>query len=250
MRYKSIFISDVHLGSRSSQSELLCGFLKNNTCENLFLVGDIIDGWRLRRRWYFPQSHVNVIRQILTCSKKGTRVFYILGNHDEALRKFLSFDIQIGNIQLLNEYEYDAINGKSYLITHGDFFDKLMLNSKWLMHIGDVAYDLMIYLNVQFNRVRSFFGKDYWSLSKWLKTNTKEALNYIHRFEDHIVEYCKENGYDGIICGHIHVPKMSEIDGIEYLNCGDWVESRTAIVEKYDGTFELIEIHDKHSSDN
>lgn len=253
MKYKSIFISDFHLGSRSCQADALCEFLKNNTSENLFLVGDIIDGWRLKRKWYFPQSHANVIRRILTASKRGSNVYYIIGNHDEALRKFLSFDIEIGNIKLMNELSYEAVNGKTYLIIHGDFFDKLMLDKKWLMHLGDVAYDVMIFLNLQFNKIRNLFGMKYWSLSKWLKQNTKKSLNYIHKFEDHIVEHCKEHNFDGIVCGHIHVAAIKNIDGIEYMNCGDWVESTTAIVEHFDGTFELLEIipnDTKHTTDH
>lgn len=241
MHYKSIFISDIHLGSRGCQADALCSFLKSNTCENLYLVGDVIDGWQLQKRWYFPQSHVNVIRRILTAAKRGTNVYYILGNHDEALRKFLQFDIEVGNIKLLDRIDYQAVNGKNYLVIHGDFFDSLMVDKKWLMHVGDIAYNFMIWVNVHFNKVRNLLGLEYWSLSKWLKQNTKEALNFINNFEDHVSEYCKEEGYDGIICGHIHVAKIKDIGDIEYMNCGDWVESGTALVEHEDGHFEIIE---------
>jgi UDP-2,3-diacylglucosamine pyrophosphatase LpxH len=239
--YKSIFISDFHLGSKSCQANVLCEFLKNHTSENLFLVGDIIDGWRLKRKWYFPQSHVNVIRRILTASKRDTNVYYLIGNHDEAFRKFLSFNIEVGSIKVLNEYSYRAVNGKTYLVVHGDSFDKLMLDSKWLMHIGDIAYDLMIFINLQMNRIRNLFGMEYWSLSNWLKQNTKKALNYIHKYEEHIADYCRENEYDGIICGHIHIAAIKTLNDIEYMNCGDWVESATALVEHFDGTFEIME---------
>lgn len=250
MHYNSIFISDVHLGSRGCQADALCSFLKSNTCENLFLVGDIIDGWQLRKRWYFPQSHVNVVRRILTMAKRGTNVYYILGNHDEGFRKFLQFDIEVGNIKLLDRIDYRAVNGKKYLVIHGDFFDSLMVDNKWLMHVGDVAYNLMIWANIHFNKVRTLLGFNYWSLSKWLKQNTKEALNFINNFEDHVSEYCKEEGYDGIICGHIHVAKIKNIDVIEYMNCGDWVESGTALVEHSDGRFEVIEYrHEKDEQD-
>jgi UDP-2,3-diacylglucosamine pyrophosphatase LpxH len=239
--YKSIFISDIHLGTKGSQADSLCAFLKENTCENLFLVGDIIDGWQLKKRWYFPQSHANVIRRIFTAAKRGTNVYYILGNHDEAFRKFLMFDIEVGNIKLLDKYDYYAVNGKKYLIIHGDFFDALMLNKKWLMHIGDTAYNIMIWINTHFNFVRSLFGMEYWSLSKWLKQNTKEALNFIHNFEDHVSTYCKNGNYDGIICGHIHTAEIKNINDVEYMNSGDWVESCTAVVEHMNGNFELIE---------
>lgn len=250
MHYKSIFISDVHLGSKGCQADALCSFLKSNTCDNLFLVGDIVDGWQLKKRWFFPQSHANVIRRILTAAKRGTKVYYILGNHDEAFRKFLQFDIEVGNITLLDRFDYDAINGKKYLVIHGDFFDSLMVDKKWLMHIGDVAYNFTIWANIHFNTVRSFLGLEYWSLSNWLKQNTKEALNFINNFEDHVSDYCKDEGYDGIICGHIHVAKIKDISGIEYLNCGDWVESGTAVVEHLDGKFEIIEYQmDNHAQD-
>jgi len=240
MKYKSIFISDVHLGTRGCQADSLCVFLKNNTSENLFLVGDMLDGWRLKKRWYFPQSHANVIRRILTAAKRGARVEYILGNHDEAGRKFLNFDISFGNIKVSNRQDYIGLDGKRYLVIHGDFFDVLMHDKKWLMHIGDTLYNAMIYANVQFNRVRSLFGMDYWSLSKYLKQNTKHALNFINSYEEHLADYCKQHGYDGIICGHIHHAEIKEIDGVIYMNDGDWVESATALVEHFDGSWEIV----------
>lgn len=238
--YKSIFISDIHLGTRGCQAEALCAFLKTNTCDNLFLVGDIIDGWRLKKKWYFPQSHANVIRRILTAAKRGTKVYYILGNHDEALRKYLNFDIDIGRIQVKNRYTYTGVNGKRYLVIHGDFFDQIMLDKKWLMHIGDTMYDFLIWANTKFNIVRGWLGMPYWSLSKWLKHNTKQALNFIYKFEDHVADYCHDKGYDGIICGHIHTAAIKEVNGIEYMNDGDWVESCTALVEHEDGRWEII----------
>ena len=224
--------------------------MKTNTCENLYLVGDVIDGWQLQKRWYFPQSHANVIRRILTAAKRGTNVYYILGNHDEALRKFLQFDIEVGNIKLIDRIDYTAINGKRYLVIHGDFFDTLMVNQKWLMHIGDVAYNFMIWFNIHFNKIRNLLNLEYWSLSKWLKQNTKEALNFINNFENRVSRYCKTEGYDGVICGHIHVAKIKNIDGIQYMNCGDWVESETALLEHVDGSFEILEYrYDKNVKD-
>lgn len=240
MNYKSIFISDVHLGTRGCQADALCVFLKTHTSENLFLVGDIIDGWRLKRRWHFPQSHANVIRRILTAAKRGTRVEYILGNHDEAGRKFLNFDISFGNINISDRQDYVGVDGKRYLVIHGDFFDVLMHDKKWLMHIGDTLYDTMIWANIQFNRVRNLLGMEYWSLSKYLKQNTKQALNFINRYEEHLADYCKNHGYDGIICGHIHHAEIKEINGVTYMNDGDWVESGTALVEHLDGRWEII----------
>lgn len=239
MHYKSIFISDIHLGTRGCQADALCAFLKENTCDNLFLVGDILDGWRLRKRWYFPQSHANVIRRILTAAKRNTKVYYILGNHDEGLRTFLKFDISFGRIKILNRYDYTAVNGKKYLVIHGDFFDVLMKDKKWLMHFGDTLYDSMIWFNIQFNRVRKLVGMNYWSLSKWLKDNTKQAVKFINRYEEYVAEYCENKGYDGIICGHIHHAEIKKIGRIEYMNDGDWVESATALLEHLDGTFEI-----------
>ena len=249
MHYKSIFISDIHLGTRGCQADALCTFLKSNSCENLFLVGDIVDGWRLRKRWYFPQSHVNVISRILTAAKRDTKIYYVLGNHDEAFRKFLQFDIEIGNIKMLDRYSYYAVNGKQYLVIHGDFFDVLMVDKKWLMHIGDSLYNLMIWFNIHFNHIRMLFGKPYWSLSKWLKDNTKQAINFINRYEDYVADYCKANGYDGIICGHIHHAEIKTINGVEYMNDGDWVESATALLEHVDGAFEIY-YHEKNSNSN
>lgn len=250
MHYKSIFISDIHLGTRGCSADELCVFLKNNTSDNLYLVGDIIDGWRLSKKWNWPQSHSNVIRRILTASKRGTNVFYILGNHDEVFRKFLSFELDVGNIKVSNEEKYIGIDGKKYLVTHGDFFDGLMLDKKWLMHIGDTLYDFMIWANIHFNKIRKILGMDYWSLSNFLKQNTKEAVKFINKYENHLAEYCIENDFDGIICGHIHKAEIKMIDGIIYMNDGDWVESRTALVEHIDGKWEIINYDQKNTDNN
>ena len=249
MHYKSIFISDVHLGTRGCQADALCSFLKSHTCDNLFLVGDIIDGWRMRKRWFFPQEHANVIRRILTASKRGTDVYYILGNHDEMLRQFLKFDISFGDIKILNRMDYHAVNGKRYLVIHGDFFDVLMRNKKWLMHLGDSLYDAMIWINLQFNFIRGIFGLRYWSLSKWLKHNVKQAVKFVNRYEDYVAAYCKSKKYDGIICGHIHFAEQKTIDRVEYLNSGDWVESSTAILEHTNGKFEIY-YHEENTDSN
>ena len=238
--YKSIFISDIHLGTRGCQADSLCSFLKENTADNLFLVGDILDGWRLKKRWYFPQSHANVIRRILTSAKRGTNVYYILGNHDEGFRKYLNFNIDIGRIQVSNRLDYIGVNGKKYLVVHGDMFDQIMITKKWLMHIGDTLYQILIWTNTKFNKIRGLLGMQYWSLSKWLKHHKKQALNYVYKFEENVAQYCRRKGYDGIICGHIHTAGIRDIDGIEYMNDGDWVESCSALVEHNDGKWEII----------
>lgn len=241
--YKSIAISDLHLGTRACQAEAVCNFLKQNTCDNLFLVGDIVDGWRLSKRWYFPQSHAEVIRAILTAAKNQTEVYYILGNHDEAIRKFLQFDITVGRIKIMNHHDYISVSGKKYLITHGDMFDSLMMpDKKWIMHLGSAAYNFLIWTNTHLNTVRKWVGLPYWSLSKFLKKRTKDAVNFIHRFEDHVAHHCRDHGYDGVICGHIHTAEIRNIDGVEYMNSGDWCESCTALVEHDDGRFELLHL--------
>jgi UDP-2,3-diacylglucosamine pyrophosphatase LpxH len=250
--YTSIFISDIHLGARGCQADAVCSFLKLNTCDNLFLVGDIVDGWQLSRRWWFPQSHANVIRRILTAAKRGTAVHYILGNHDEALRRFLQFDISVGNISISDHIAYTSVSGDRLLVVHGDCFDVLMHDKRWLMHAGDVAYNAAIWANIHFNTVRRWFNLEYWSLSNWLKQSTKQAIAFITRFEQQLADHCKSEGYDGIICGHIHVAAIKQIDGIDYMNCGDWVESCTALVEHTDGQFQIVEWsnHVKDTSDH
>jgi UDP-2,3-diacylglucosamine pyrophosphatase LpxH len=239
--YKSIFISDIHLGTKGCKADLLCDFLKNNTCENLFLVGDIIDGWRLERKFFWPQSHSNVIRRILTAAKRGTNVVYIVGNHDEVLRKLLPFNISLGEIELKNHYRYEAVNGKTYLVLHGDLFDTAIKNKlKFLYHLGDFIYDLLLDLNRVVHWFRKLFGLRYWSLSAYLKGKTKEAVAYMSDFEELLVDYCRKKKADGIICGHIHQAAIKDINGITYMNDGDWVESCTALVEHHDGTWEIL----------
>jgi len=241
LKYKSIFISDIHLGTKGCKADLLCDFLKHNQSENLFLVGDIIDGWRLERKFYWPQSHSNVIRRILTAAKRGTNVIYILGNHDEALRKLLPFDISFGRIQVKNNYRYEAVDGNTYLVLHGDLFDTAIKNKlKFLYHLGDVVYDILLELNHIVSWFRSKFGLPYWSLSSYLKGKTKKAVAFMSDFQELITEYCSKKRADGIICGHIHHAEISKVNGIVYMNDGDWVESCTALVENYDGTWEII----------
>jgi len=240
MNYKSIFISDVHLGTKFSQAELLVNFLKHNESENLFLVGDIIDGWAIKRKFKWYQSHSNVVQKILKMAKKGTKVYFITGNHDEFIRPFVP--LILGNsLEVKNEMSYEAINGKKYLITHGDFFDMVTMTKKWLAVLGDYGYDVLLNLNLVLSKIFKIFKiKTKWSLSKYIKDNVKKSVNFINDYENVLSTYAKKNDYEGIICGHIHKAEMKEIDNIQYLNCGDWVESCTAIVENMNGTWELI----------
>lgn len=240
MKYKSIFISDVHLGTKFSKAKKLLSFLKHNESENLILVGDIIDGWAIKRKFIWPQSHSDVIQKVLKKARKGTNVHFITGNHDEFLRPFVPL-ILGKSLNISNELEYDAINGKKYYVTHGDFFDSITMTKKWLAILGDYGYDLLLHLNAILNFIRQKVGiKKYWSLSKYIKDNVKSSVSFISDFESVLSTHAKNKGYDGIICGHIHKAEIRDIDGIEYLNCGDWVENCTAIVETFDGEFKII----------
>lgn len=235
---KSIFISDVHLGTSDSQSDALLRFLRDYECENLFLVGDIIDGWELRRKVRWSQSHSDVIQKLLRRARKGTKIYYILGNHDEFLRNFLP--ITLGdNIKISDEVVYSAVNGKNYLVLHGDLYDAVTMTKKWLALLGDKSYLLLLKLNKPINMVRRVLGFEYWSLSKCMKRNVKRAVSYITDYEQILATEAKNSGVDGIICGHIHEPEIKKIYGVEYMNCGDWVENCSALIEHLDGTFEM-----------
>lgn len=240
MKYRSIFISDVHLGTRFSKAKNLVSFLKHNESENLILVGDIIDGWAIKRKFVWPQAHSDVIQKVLRKARKGTNVTFITGNHDEFLRPFVP--LILGDaLNITNELDYTSIDGKKYYITHGDFFDSITMTKKWLAILGDYGYDLLLHLNAVLNFLRQKLGiKKYWSLSKYVKDNVKSSISFINDFENVLSNHAKNKGYDGIICGHIHKAEIRKIDSIEYLNCGDWVENCTAIVETLDGKFEII----------
>jgi len=240
MRYKSIAISDVHLGTKGSKADLLLSFLRDAECDNLFLVGDIFDGWRLKRNWYWAEDHSTVVQKILRMGRKGTKIYYIPGNHDEFMRQFLEHSF--GNIELHNEMVYTAVNGKQYIIIHGDKFDIVTMNMKWIAHTGDWAYTLLLNINTAIHWFRSYFRLPYWSLSKWAKHKVKEAVNFIGSYERSLINYARIKQVDGVICGHIHSSNISVIDGIEYMNSGDWVESCTALVEHLDGTWEIVSV--------
>lgn len=239
--YRSIFISDIHLGTRDCKASELLDFLKHNKCDTLYLVGDIIDFWKVQQnRWYWKQSHSNVVRKILKIAKHKTRVVYISGNHDEVLRSLMPFVINFGDIEICNQIEHIGVDGKRYLVIHGDMFDGISALAPWLSVLGDKGYDLLLSLNNKFNYCRRKLGFGYWSLSAYIKSKVKTAVSFVFEFENNIVNYCKKRGFDGIICGHIHHLEMKEIDGISYMNSSDWVETCGAIVENYDGTFNKI----------
>ncbi|MEN8719219.1 MAG: UDP-2,3-diacylglucosamine diphosphatase, partial [Oceanococcaceae bacterium] len=240
-RVRSIWISDVHLGTPGCQARALADFLGRHECEQLYLVGDIIDGWQLQKHFYWPQEHTNVIRKVLTRAKRGTQVYYITGNHDEFLRKFVDYKLDIGNIRLVNEVIHETADGRKLLVMHGDMFDVITRYHRWVATAGDVAYNAMMLANRRFNQVRRQVGLPYFSLSAYAKQKVKAAVNIVTEFESSVARECQRRGLDGIVCGHIHHAQIREFDGIEYFNCGDWVESCTALVEDFDGRMRIIE---------
>lgn len=240
--YKTICISDVHLGTKDCQADVLNNFLKHHTCENLFLIGDIIDGWKIQQnKWRWKQSHSNVIRRVLGMAKHGVHITYVTGNHDEFLRPFVIQAFDVGNITIVNQAEYRSIDGELFFITHGDMFDGITRAAKWLSFLGDNAYDFVLWVNTKFNFIRHRMGFGYWSLSKYLKHKVKKALDFIFQFEITVTDYAAKRGYDGVICGHIHTPEIKHMpNGMIYMNDGDWVESCSALVEHYDGRWEIV----------
>ena len=239
--YRSIFISDVHLGTKDCKAEALNNFLKHNSCETLYLVGDIIDAWKIKQnKWRWKQSHSNVIRRILGHSKRGTRVVYVIGNHDEFLRPYLQYQLGFGLIEIVNQTEHIGADEKHYLVVHGDLFDGITRLAPWLSMLGDRAYDIILGLNSRYNWLRHRLGFGYWSLSAFLKQKVKRAVDFMFQFEKNLSEYCKKRGYDGVICGHIHHAEIKEINGVTYMNEGDWVESMTTLFEHHDGLWEIV----------
>jgi UDP-2,3-diacylglucosamine pyrophosphatase LpxH len=243
--YRSVFISDMHLGTRGCRSEFLAQFLREIRCEHLYLVGDVIDGWRLRRSWYWDASHDDVLRLILRHAKSGSAVTYIPGNHDEMFRGWLDSSglggTAIAGIRLRREAVHVTATGKRYLVIHGDEFDSVVRYARFLALLGDWAYSAALTLNRYFNAFRRRLGYPYWSLSAWLKRQVKEAVKAIDRFETALAAEAKQRGLDGVVCGHIHHAEMRDIQGVHYINDGDWVESCTALVEHHDGRLELID---------
>ena len=238
LRYRSIWISDNHLGTRGCNAEMLLDFLRRTESEYLYLVGDIVDIWRMRKSWYWRQAHNDVVQKLLRKARKGTRVIYIPGNHDENFRDFARH--RFGRVVVLNETVHVAADGKRYLVLHGDQFDGVVKYAKWLAFVGDNAYNMALTINVWFNFVRRKLGIPYWSLSAYLKHKVKNAVEYISNFEDAVAAEARRRGTDGVICGHIHSAEIRDIDGIVYCNDGDWVESCTALVEHADGHLEIL----------
>jgi len=241
MKIKALFLSDVHLGTRGCKADILCAFLKQTPCDRIYLIGDIVDGWQLHRRWYWPQSHSNVIRRLLTKAKRGTEVIWVLGNHDEFLRPWLRLRIAFGNLKIVNQITHES-HGRKFLVVHGDLFDGVTRYHKWISVLGDQAYNFLVSANSVFNDVRQRLGYGYWSLSQYLKERTKQAVDFIFKFEENLVHYAKKRDFDGVICGHIHTPAIKHIDGLVYMNDGDFVENCSAIIEDEYGHFHLVKV--------
>ena len=238
-RYRSVFISDVHLGTRGCQAELLLDFIRNIECDSLYLVGDIVDGWKMRTGWYWPQAHNDVVQKVLRLARKGVAVTYIPGNHDEVVRDF--FGVHFGGVVVARDAIHETADGRRFLVTHGDEFDAVVQHARWLALLGDWAYRALLASNTLINRARRRLGFGYWSFSAFAKTRVKKALQFIENFEQAVAAEARRRGVDGVICGHIHKAEMRIIDGIEYINDGDWVESCTALVEHDDGRLEILE---------
>jgi UDP-2,3-diacylglucosamine pyrophosphatase LpxH len=239
--YRAIFISDVHLGTKRAQAEALLDFLRKTDSNYLYLVGDIVDSWSLKKTWFWHQTHNDVIQKILRKARKGTRVVYVPGNHDENFREFTN--LRMGKVAVLKEAIHVTATGKRYLVLHGDKFDGVVCFAPWLAKLGDSAYEVAMDFNSALNKCRRFFKMPYWSLSAFLKHKVKKAVEYVSRYEEAVVRDAKHRQCVGVICGHIHTPDDRMIDGIHYLNDGDWVESCTALVEHMDGSFEIVTWH-------
>ena len=238
-RYRTVFVSDVHLGTRGCQAEMLLDFIRHMECDTLYLVGDIVDGWKMKSGWYWPQAHNDVVQKILRLARKGVNVVYIPGNHDDRIRDFCG--IHFGGVVVARDAIHEGAAGRRFLVTHGDEFDGVVQHAKWLAFLGDYSYRGLLAANTLFNRVRRRMGFGYWSLSAYLKTKVKNALHFIENFEGAVAEEARRRGVDGVICGHIHKAEMRQIEDILYINDGDWVESCTALVEHMDGRMEILE---------
>lgn len=237
-RYRTIWISDVHLGTKGCNADLLIDFLDHTDSETMYLVGDIIDGWRLKKKFYWPSAHNDVVWRLLKRAKRGTRIIYIPGNHDEMFRQFTG--LNFGGIEIRRAAFHDTADGRRLMVLHGDEFDAVMLSHRWLAFVGDALYQVMMGLNHWVNRARRALNLPYWSLSKMAKHKVKNAVEFIGKYEEVVARAAGDRGVDGVVCGHIHTAEFRQIDGIEYWNDGDWVEGCNALVEHDDGRMEIL----------
>ena len=242
LRFRTIWISDVHLGTSGCQAKRLLEFLRATESDKLYLVGDIVDGWQLKRRWYWHQTHNDVVQLVMKKAKKGTKVIFVPGNHDEMIRQFIGLDF--GGIKIRDELVHTTADGKKMLVLHGDRFDGVIACAKWLAYVGDSLYTMILKFNQVYNAWRARVGLPYWSLSQYLKLKVKNAVSYITSFEEALAAEARKQGLDGVICGHIHKPEIRDIGGIMYCNDGDWVESLSALVEEPTGELRLVDWHE------
>jgi UDP-2,3-diacylglucosamine pyrophosphatase LpxH len=246
-RYRTIWLSDIHLGTRGCKAEYLIDFLRHNEAQTIYLVGDIVDGWRLRKSWYWPQAHNDVVQKMLRMVRKGARVIYVPGNHDEWLRDYTM--LHFGGVEVLDEAVHVTADGRRLLVIHGDAYDTVVKHAKWLAALGDNAYTAALYVNRYFNLMRRLFGYEYWSLSAYLKLRVKNAVQYIGSFAEALSDEARRRGFDGVVCGHIHHAEIRDLGGVLYCNDGDWVESCTALVEHFDGRLEIVSWTEKREFD-
>ena len=242
MNYRAIWISDVHLGTKHAQVGKLLEFLRDTECAHLYIVGDFVDGWQLRRKWFWNDEYNTLIQKLLRKNRKHTHVTFITGNHDEFLEKF--FGIPFGTVRLAERVVHTGANGKQYLVIHGHQFDGLVHFNRVLERVGTVLYDKILDLNVWINRIRRSFGFGYWSFASYIKLRAKSAVKYVTDYEDTMLQFGRKSGMAGVICGHIHRPEIRAVGDMLYMNCGDWVENCTALVEDFDGNFSLIRFHE------
>lgn len=238
LKVRSVFISDVHLGFRGCQADALLHFLHSVETDYLFLVGDIVDFWSLKKYPVWPQKHTNVVRSILGKAKHNTKVIYVPGNHDEAMRDYVGH--KFGNVEIHRNYIHTTLLNKKLLVMHGDEFDVVVKHSRMLAKLGSYAYDKLLSLNYLVSAIRKYFDRSYWSLAAYLKHKVKNAVEYIGSFERALIHFAKEKNVNGVVCGHIHHAEMRDIDGVLYCNDGDWVESCSSLIEHKDGTLEIV----------
>jgi len=238
-RFRTVWISDIHLGTRGCNAALLVDFLASVECKTLYLVGDIVDGWRLKKGWYWPDAHNEVVRRLLKMAHRGTRVVFVAGNHDEVLRDYAG--LSFGGIELVLEAIHETADGRRLLVQHGDAFDAVVLYHRWLAFLGDQAYTMMLRLNIMVNLLRRKLRMPYWSLAGYLKKRVKNAVQFVGNFEEAVAAEAATRGADGVVCGHIHCAEIRKIGAITYYNDGDWVESCTALVEEADGAMHIVD---------
>ncbi|MCC6466589.1 MAG: UDP-2,3-diacylglucosamine diphosphatase [Planctomycetes bacterium] len=236
--YRTVWLSDIHLGTKFCRVERLVQFLKAVRCDCLYLVGDIIDVWSMRRKWHWPKDHTEVVRRILKRDLKGTRIIFVPGNHDELFRAY--HGLQFGGVEIRNEVIHTTADGRKALVVHGDVFDAIVRHHRLITMVGDWLYDVLLAVNVHFNTLRRWMGFGHWSLSNYVKQRVKKVISFISSFEEALARYARQKQVSVVVCGHIHHPELRDVDGIQYANCGDWVENCSAVVEHHDGRLEML----------